>query len=453
MSGSVAVLDVGKTNLKVVAFDGDGRLLTERRQRTAKIPPRGHIRYHSLDTEGDWCFFADALAEIARLHRVETISISAHGAAGALVSEAGLALPPIDYDDDGLNADAADYEALRPPFSETLSPNLPRGLNLGRQIFHCFRHYAAEAAKATAFLGWPQYWAWRLSGVMASEVTYFGSHTDLWNPLAARLSSLVERQGWLSLFPPFRKAWETLGPVRPEVAAAIGLDKNVRVLCGVHNSNASLVPALLSQRGGFTVISTGTWVIIFAVGSRARLDPRADMLANVNVRGEPIPCAQFMGGREFAVLAGDAPPAVEEADVAAVVASDTFALPAFSDQGGPFAGREGRIEGGLPSRPAARAALATLYCALITDHLVERLAGASPLIVDGGFASTPAFAATLAALKPGRTVLIAETTGAAAGAALLAHWGEPHEPPRLEAARPWAIPGLKDYRERWERRL
>ncbi len=453
MSGLIAVLDVGKTNLKVIAFDGDGHLLSERRQRTATSPPRGRVRYHSLDTEGDWRFFAEALGEIARRHRIETISISAHGAAGALVNDAGLALPPIDYDDDGLSADAADYEALRPPFSETLSPNLPRGLNLGRQIFHSFRHYPAEAAKATAFLAWPQYWAWRLCGAMASEVTSLGAHTDLWNPHARRLSSLVEQQGWLSLFPPFRNAWERLGPLRPEVAAATGLDKNVEILCGLHDSNASLVPQLMSQTGDFTVISTGTWVIIFAVGSKARLNPRADMLANVDVRGEPVPCARFMGGREFAVLAGDAPPAVEEADVAAVAASGALALPAFSDQGGPFAGRQGRVEGNLPERPAARAALATLYCALMTDHLVERLAGASPLIVDGGFARTPAFAATLGALKPGRTVLIAETAGAAAGAAMLARWGEPYNPPRLAPARAWAIAGLREYQERWERGL
>ena len=453
MGGSVAVLDVGKTNLKVIVFDDEGRLLSERRQRTATTPPHGRIRYQSLDTEGDWRFFTEALREVARRYRVGTISISAHGAAGAMVNDAGLALPPIDYDDDGLSADAADYEPLRPPFSETLSPNLPRGMNLGRQIFHSFRHYPAEAAKATAFLTWPQYWAWRLCGVMASEVTSLGAHTDLWNPRGRHLSSLVERQGWRGLFPHFRKAWETLGPLRPEVAAATGLDRNVKVLCGAHDSNASLVPHLLSQSGDFTTISTGTWVIIFAIGSKARLDPGADMLANVDVRGEPVPCARFMGGREFAVLAGDAPPAVEEADVAAVVASGALALPAFSDQGGPFASRQGRVEGVVPDRPAARAALATLYCALMTDYLVERLAGASPMIVDGGFASTPAFAATLAALKPGRTVLIAETAGAAAGAAMLARWGESHAPPRLAPAEDWRIPGLAEYRKRWEREL
>jgi hypothetical protein len=45
------------------------------------------------------------------------------------------------------------------------------------------------------------------------------------------------------------------------------------------------------------------------------------------------------------------------------------------------------------------------------------------------------------------------SAGAAAGAALLAHWGEQREPPRLDPARAWAIPGLDAYRQRWERSL
>ena len=76
------------------------------------------------------------------------------------------------------------------------------------------------------------------------------------------------------------------------------------------------------------------------------------------------------------------------------------------------------------------------------------------LIVEGGFTRSPAFAAVLAALMPGRRVLIAPAAaGAAAGAALLAHWGGTHSPPRLEPARAWALPGLAAYRERWERAL
>ena len=178
------------------------------------------------------------------------------------------------------------------------------------------------------------------------------------------------------------------------------------------------------------------------------------MLANVDVRGEPVPTARFMGGREYAVLAGDAPADADEADVAAIIASGALALPAFSDQGGPFASRKGVIEGDAPTTPKARAALATLYSALMTAHMLRRLEAPGDLIVEGGFARSPAFAAVLARLMAGRRVVIAPmSAGAAAGAAMLAHWGEPHPPPRLEPARVWDLPGLEAYRDRWERAL
>ena len=168
-------------------------------------------------------------------------------------------------------------------------------------------YFPAQFNQAIAFLTYPKYFAWRLGGAMASEATSLGAHTDLWCPNESDLSSMVEKLGWRRLFPPMHKAWDTLGTLKRRVAAATGLAPEVRVICGAHDSNASLVPHLMSRREPFTVISTGTWVIIMAVGGTARLDPEADMLANVDVRGEPVPTARFMGGREFAVLAGDAP--------------------------------------------------------------------------------------------------------------------------------------------------
>src|SRR6204780_4119243 len=251
---------------------------------------------------------------------------------------------------------------------------------------------------------------------------------------------MVDKLGCQRLFPPMRNAWDTLGTLRPEVVAATGLSSNVRIICGAHDSNASLVPHLMSRREPFTVISTGTWVIIMAVGGTARLDPKADMLANVDVRGKPTPTARFMGGREYAILAGDGPVDPNEADVAGVIASGTLAVPAFSDQGGPFAGRKGFIVGETPTTPKGRAALATLYSALMTAHMLRRLEAPGDLIVEGGFARSPAFAAVLARLMGGRRVVIAPmSAGAAAGAAMLARWGKPHRPPQLHPANVWNL--------------
>jgi sugar (pentulose or hexulose) kinase len=454
MNHCVAVFDVGKTNIKVVVFDGAGKVVAERGRANAPLPPDAKWPYLKLDIEGAWSFLIGALKELGARFPIAAISTTTHGCAGLLMESDGPALPPLDYEFDGFASVDAAYDAARPPYDETRSPHLPRGLNLGRHIYYFKRHYPAQFKQATAFLTYAQYFAWRLSGAMASEATSLGAHTDLWRPGQGDLSSMVDKLGWRRLFPPMRNAWDTLGTLKPDVAAAAGLTPDVRVVCGAHDSNASLVPHLLSRDDPFTVISTGTWVIMMAVGGKGELDPKADMLANVDVRGEPVPTARFMGGREYSVLAGDSPADANEADVAGAVASGTLALPAFSDQGGPFSARQGVIEGKAPTTPKARAALATLYSALMTAHMLRRLEAPGELIVEGGFTRSPAFAAVLARLMPGRRVLSAPASaGAAAGAAMLASWGEPRQPPRLEPARAWVLPGLEDYRKRWERAL
>ena len=64
-----------------------------------------------------------------------------------------------------------------------------------------------------------------------------------------------------------------------------------------------------------------------------------------------------------------------------------------------------------------------------------------------------ATAAVLAGLMPSRNVVVAPTSGAAEGAAMLVRWGLPRAPPRLAPAQQWRIAGLEAYRQRWEQGL
>lgn len=448
---SVAVLDVGKTNVKVALFGDDGALISELSQPNGPVAADAQWPYPRLDVEKIWAFFLAALAELNARAPIEAISISAHGAAGVMVDDKGASPPPMDYEFGDFGALDAEYDAARPPFEETLSPRAPRGLNLGRCVYYYERRYPELFGRAVAFLMYPQYWLWRLTGVLAGEVTSLACHGDLWRPREGRLSSLVESRGWTRLFPPVRNAWDAF-PILPEVAACAGVAAGVRVHCGAHDSNLSLVPHIVSREGAFSVVSTGTWVILMAVGGTGPLDPAWDMLANVDVRGRPVPCARFMGGREFAALAGPQPARIGPADVGLLIASGARALPAFSDQGGPFAQRVGRIEGEAPQTPSAKTALATLYVALMTKLVLDKLEAPGDWIVEGGFARTPAFAAVLAALAPERRVLLAPSAaGAAEGALRLAHWGERPAPVESRPAEAWALPGLAAYAARWRK--
>ncbi|MGD0723262.1 MAG: sugar kinase, partial [Roseiarcus sp.] len=144
-----------------------------------------------------------------------------------------------------------------------------------------------------------------------------------------------------------------------------------------------------------------------------------------------------------------APATPSEAVLARVVASGALALPCFSGQGGPFAARKGAIRGTVA--PDDLPALATLYCAVMTDLMLTRLgAAAGDLIVEGSLAANPAFGALLAALRPAQSVLAAtDAAGAARGAALLAQWPDARAAPSARRIAPAAIGGLGGYREAW----
>ena len=131
----VAVLDVGKTNVKAVIVDAE----TEARDRSPHQAQPGPDR-RSLSAfrrrRRSSRSFCIRLNELHAEFGFDAISITAHGASGALLREDGLALPVLDYEFRYPAEIEAAYDAIRPPFSETFSPRLPGGLNLGAQLHY-----------------------------------------------------------------------------------------------------------------------------------------------------------------------------------------------------------------------------------------------------------------------------------------------------------------------------
>ena len=445
-----AVVDIGKTNQKVLAFDRAGRCLGMRR---ARIEPRDGPPYRHQDTEAVWAFVLDALAHLAGAAGVEAVAVSAYGSTAALIDDERLVLPIADYEHEPPSALVADYDGQAPPFDQAFAPTNPGGLTLGRQLHWLKRAHPDAVARARHLLLHPQYWTWRLSGVAAAEVTSLGAQTHLWNPLSRTLSPLAAREGWATLLPPLRPAWDVLGPITAEVAAATGLPAETPVLCGIHDSNANFLRYRAGMTGSATLMSTGTWLIAFNPDCRPEdLDPARDTNTNTDMFGQAVPCGRFMLGREFALAGGgDAP--LDRADVEAVVAAGTLLLPSFTDSGGPVPGSGGR---GRATGPAAtddrtRAAAALLYVALMSSLTLDAIGSRGPIVIDGGFAATPFYPDLIAALRPGQPVSVSrEAEGSAAGAALL--WGWPDRPvprPDLCPVAPPGIDGLAAYAARW----
>ena len=448
--GAIVVIDIGKSNAKLALVDPANRAMTT--IRTAANAVRTDGPYPHFDVDALWRWILDGLAAFAQEAEIATISVTTHGACFALISGDRLALPVLDYEHDGPEVVHAAYRDVRGDFSETFSPDLPNGLNAGRQLFWLSRAFKDDFARAHAILPYPQYWAWRLTGERVAEVTSLGCHTDLWAPRAGTFARLAIDQGWDRLFPRLVKAWDVVGTVLPEVAKVTDIPPTCRVVAGIHDSNASLLPHLLTRRQPFAVLSTGTWMVVLAPGGALdRLDPARDCLANVDAFGRPVPSARFMAGREFEIIAaGEAEP--NDADVTRVASDQIMALPTFAPGTGPFGGGKGRWTIDPQRRSAGeRAAVASLYAALVTETCLSLAGADGPIIVEGPFARNRLFLAALAQRVPRAVIARPDVTGTIDGAALLAAGRDANpdvgdQPPIA----PLSI-DLTAYAEAWER--
>lgn len=89
---TIAVLDIGKTNAKLVLHDletGADVFVRTTPNTVLPGPPYRHFDVAALER-----FALDALAACAAEHRVDAVSVTTHGASCALLSRGDLAFPP-----------------------------------------------------------------------------------------------------------------------------------------------------------------------------------------------------------------------------------------------------------------------------------------------------------------------------------------------------------------------
>jgi sugar (pentulose or hexulose) kinase len=411
------VIDIGKTLAKASLWDADGSMIARKTRPNQRIDAGD---YHALDVEGIEAWLVGVLAGFAPMANVGAIITVGHGAAAVLVRDGQVVVPPLDYEDPIPAGLRADYDALRSPFSETGSPGLPDGLNLGAQLYRLQRLHP-EAFAGAQILLWAQYWSWLLSSVAACEVTSLGTHTDLWNPTRGEPSGLVVRMGWAGSFPPLRKAADVLGPITSEWAAKTGLSADTQIHCGIHDSNAALIAARAFPEisgGEATVLSTGTWFVAMrtpdAPVDLSALAEARDCLINVDAFETPVPSARWMGGREIETQIGldtrrvdikpDQPALL--AAVPGVVAAGSMLLPGFAPGCGPFPGAEGRWVA-QPEDWFARRAAVCLYAAMVTSVSLNLIGAKRAILVEGRFAEAEVFVRALASIRPDDAIYVA----------------------------------------------
>ena len=366
-------------------------------------------------------------------------------------------MPMIDYEDDVPVAVDDLYRSVAGDFRARGSRIMLGASHLARQMLWLESAWPDAFRHARYFLGLPQYWAWRLSGVAASELTVLGAQSHLWTVPERHFAPIVHTRGWAEKLPPILPAWATLGPLRPNLVLQTGLSSTTRVLCGIHDSSANFYRYQCAGLRDLTVVSTGTWIVALSdQAPLARLDEARGICCNADLQGNKLAGALCMGGREFALVAGQQPPGAQ-ADatiVAGLIRRGRFAVPCFGEEDGllPGRARRGRFVGDAPANAAERLALAVLLVALLTDYLLDALSAVGDVVLDGTFCREPLYPSLVAGLRRSARVRCdLHGYGSAAGAALLAgHTTRSAPAPLMLQTVPAAdLAELADYRARW----
>jgi len=305
-SNNIAILDIGKTHAKVILFDANEMEELVVYQKKNEIV--NNSIYPHFDIKNLKRFIISSLQKISKNFQVNSIFTSTHGACMALMTKGELALPVLDYEFEGPDQYRDEYNDIRPNFSQSGSPRMDSGLNLGAQLFWQSKNFPEKFAMVDQILFWPQFWSYWLSGIAASEISYASSHSDLWD---------IKKNKFINLntfgieprvkYPPLMSASTVLGPLRKNLVNQTGLPENIPVFCGAHDSSLSLISASFHQSLPCTILSTGTWITIFALGSNNNdIEEQPGLMISCDCYGKLVPNFRFPAGKIYENLLNQA---------------------------------------------------------------------------------------------------------------------------------------------------
>lgn len=306
ISYHIAVFDIGKTNKKLILFDSNLEIKIIDKTNIEEFGD-SHLKYDNIEAIEVWMI--SKLKEYSSQFNIKVISISAHGATFTCIDKAGnLAIPELSYTtdpgEDFHDSFYKEFGTKKELQKLTCTPDFNNLLNVAKGIKFAQNLFSDDFEKVDYILNLPQYFTYKLTGNVAADPTYIGCHTYLWDFNRNQWSSIVDKLDIRSKLPEkILDPWSILGSITSDIAESTGLSADTIVTTGVHDSNASLLPHLISSRGSdFVLNSTGTWCVI--MHEQEEVEFKEEELGkvvffNLSALSKPVKTAIFMGGLEF----------------------------------------------------------------------------------------------------------------------------------------------------------
>ena len=454
MKYAIAVLDVGKTNKKLVIYNDK---LKQIDSIYSSFPT---IKYNDLDIEdieGIDSWFIEGLKIMGSKYPIKVISITTHGATGVCIDKKGNPSVPVvaytnEVDDsfhDGFYNLAGSRDELQ---VKTATAEVKPLINYAKLLYFLKKRFPEDFKKTDKILFYPQYFSYKLTGKTAADFTYAGCHSYLWDFKEWCWSDVANKLGILSKLPEnVNMPGDILGKISDQIAEKTGLDPNTIVTTGIHDSNSSLLPYLIRGEKNFILNSTGTWCVVMHPTKELSFTEEElgkMVFYNISANRDLVKTAIFMGGLEFETyikilqkIHGREDYLGEEMDHIQEIVNrnEHFILPGVVKGAGQFPDSDPRIiddrlefslkevteEGVIPPffRDYKEAYLVlVLSLVMQTKVAIDRInaPAGSPIYIEGGFRHNENYVKLLASVFPESPVYLTNINEATSyGAALL----------------------------------
>lgn len=295
----IVVIDVGKTNKKLLVFDQQYNKLYEV---SAQLP-------ETVDEDGFSCDNVHAIRDsVFRFLQevlsndefdIRAINFSGYGASFVYIDDHGLPVAPLynylkPYPEQLQKEFYARYGGEEAVSLLTASPVLGN-LNSGLQLYRIKKEKPALFGQMKYALHLPQYLSFLVAGKAFSDLTSIGCHTCLWNFQANDYHAWVYYEGIYSKLAPIVPADGVVSALLPRTSS------RVAVGIGVHDSSAALIPYQLSFIEPFVLISTGTWSVSMNPFNKTPLtvgELHQDCLCYMHFKGQPVKASRLFSGNE-----------------------------------------------------------------------------------------------------------------------------------------------------------
>ena len=177
VSTDIAVLDIGKTSLKPLVASEEGWPLEA--HAIANVPmTRGSYLAYDLAGLEEW--FLDILAIVSQRHAIGAVIVAAHGCGAVLVDGDMPVLPMMDYDAVSPPEIDEAYARIAPGYDEMFC-GIGGAMRLGKQLLWQERACPVEFACTKNYLTTAQFFALRLGGRAASEISQLVAQSHIWD--------------------------------------------------------------------------------------------------------------------------------------------------------------------------------------------------------------------------------------------------------------------------------